>query len=49
LTLKSLGERIFIMKRLLLILIEIKRKYFTTVWKKRPDTNDPDFMDRDNL
>jgi Rps23 Pro-64 3,4-dihydroxylase Tpa1-like proline 4-hydroxylase len=26
-----------------------KRKYFTTVWKKRPNTNDPDFMDRDNL
>ena len=27
----------------------IRRKYFTTVWKKRPNTNDPDFMDRDSL
>ena len=26
-----------------------KRKYFTTVWKKRSNTNDPEFMDRDNL
>lgn len=26
-----------------------KRKYFTTVWKKRPNTNDPEFMDSDNL
>ena len=26
-----------------------KRKYFTTVWKKRPNTNDAEFMDRDNL
>lgn len=26
-----------------------KRKHFTTVWKKRPNTDDPDFMDRDNI
>jgi Rps23 Pro-64 3,4-dihydroxylase Tpa1-like proline 4-hydroxylase len=26
-----------------------KRKYYTTVWKKRPNSDDPDFMDRDNL
>ena len=26
-----------------------KRKYFTTVWKKRPNTSDPEFMDRDSL
>lgn len=25
------------------------RKYYTTQWKKRPGTNDPDFMDKDNL
>tara|TARA_B110000967_G_scaffold129301_1_gene132131 strand:- start:118 stop:909 length:792 start_codon:yes stop_codon:yes gene_type:complete len=26
-----------------------KRKYYQTVWKKRPNTEDPEFMDRDNL
>jgi Rps23 Pro-64 3,4-dihydroxylase Tpa1-like proline 4-hydroxylase len=26
-----------------------KRKYFTTVWKKRPNSNDPKFMDGDNV
>lgn len=30
--------------------IKIKmRKYFTTQWKKRPNSNDPQFMDQDNL
>ena len=30
--------------------IKIKmRKYYTTQWKKRPGSNDPEFMDRDNL
>ena len=30
--------------------IQIKRrKYFVTEWKKRPNTNDPSFMDRDNI
>lgn len=30
--------------------IKIKmRKYYTTQWKKRPNTNDPQFMDQDNL
>jgi len=30
--------------------IQIKRrKYFTTEWKKRPNTNDPSFMDQDNI
>ena len=30
--------------------IKIKmRKYYTTQWKKRPGTNDPEFMDKDNL
>ena len=27
----------------------IRRKYFTTHWKKRPGTNDPGFMENDNL
>lgn len=30
--------------------IRIKmRKYYTTHWKKRPGSNDPEFMDKDNL
>ncbi len=30
--------------------IKIKmRKYYTTQWKKRPGTNDPEFMDKDNF
>ena len=30
--------------------IKIKmRKYYTTHWKKRPNSNDPEFMDQDNL
>jgi Rps23 Pro-64 3,4-dihydroxylase Tpa1-like proline 4-hydroxylase len=30
--------------------IKIKmRKYYTTQWKKRPGTNDPEFMDQDNI
>ena len=30
--------------------IKIKmRKYYTTQWKKRPGTNDPEFMDKDNI
>ena len=30
--------------------IKIKmRKYYTTHWKKRPGTNDPEFMDQDSL
>ena len=35
-------------KRILPIQLK-KRKHYTTVWKKRPNTNDPEFMDDDNL
>ena len=35
-------------KRILPIQIR-KRKYFTTIWKKRPNSNDPEFGDIDNI
>ena len=35
-------------KRVLPIQVK-KRKYFTTVWKKRPNSNDPNFMDQDTI
>ena len=48
-TRKSLALYYYVNEESLLPIKIKKRKYFTTVWKKRPNSNDPEFMDRDNL
>jgi Rps23 Pro-64 3,4-dihydroxylase Tpa1-like proline 4-hydroxylase len=48
-TRKSIALYYYIEEKSILPIKIRKRKYFATVWKKRPNSNDPEFMDRDNL
>tara|TARA_B100001093_G_scaffold497790_1_gene545121 strand:- start:135 stop:926 length:792 start_codon:yes stop_codon:yes gene_type:complete len=46
---KSIAIYYYIEEKNLLPIKVKMRKYYTTQWKKRPGTEDPEFMDRDNL
>lgn len=46
---KSIALYYYVNEERILPLQFKKRKYYTTIWKKRPNSNDPEFMDRDNL
>ena len=46
---KSLAIYYYIEEKSFLPIKVKMRKYYTTQWKKRPGSDDPEFMDRDNL
>ena len=48
-TRKSIALYYYVEDKRILPIQFLKRKYYTTVWKKRPNTNDPEFMDRDKI
>ena len=46
---KSIALYYYVEEKRFLPLQFKKRKYYTTVWKKRPNSDDPEFMDNDSL
>ena len=46
---KSIALYYFVEEKRLFPINIKKRKYYTTVWKKRPGIDEPEFMDQDNL
>ena len=46
---KSIALYYYVNEKRILPIQFKKRKHYTTVWKKRPESNDPEFMDNDNL